>query len=284
MASAPDNNRQLQSGATLLLIAAAIIAALAIGVALWRDHRLTAAQDSPAAKDWRVVGWAYGAAGDSTAAAAAYRRASTLEPSNAENWSSLAETLQSASTSVVPEAAEALGTALKLNPNDPRARYFLAVQDDLRGDHRGALRGWLALLKDAPPGAPWQADLVRTIKQSAELHKIAISSSLSEASAGPAASRAPPGPTAEQLAAASSLSPSQQDAMAQNMVERLAARLAANPNDPDGWIHLIRSYIVLGKADRARQALASGLASFNGDPTTQARLTSAAAELGIRST
>jgi cytochrome c-type biogenesis protein CcmH len=42
--------------------------------------------------------------------------------------------------------------------------------------------------------------------------------------------------------------------MARGMVERLAARLEANPRDADGWIRLMRSYMVMNEPDRASQA------------------------------
>lgn len=282
MATVSETPRRLPSAATLILIAAALVAAVSIGAALWRSN--IAGEDNPTAKDWRTVGWAYAEAGDGAASAAAYRRAAVLEPGNAENWSSLGEALQTASRTVVPEAAAALEKALGIDPSDPRARYFLAVQKDLRGDHRGALADWLALLEDTPARAPWRADLLRTIQQSAALHKIDVAARLAEASAGsaaPAATAAIPGPTAEQLAAASSFPPGQQDEMARTMVERLAARLDANPRDADGWIRLMRSYMVLGNPDRARQALARGLAAFEGDSAAQGRLKGAAAQLGV---
>lgn len=285
MATASEARRKLPSVTTLLLIAAALFAAVSAGIALWRSYGGTGGGDSPGAADWRIVGWAYAERGDAEASANAYRRATVIEPGNGENWSSLAEALQTASTTVVPEAAEALHKALQLNPADPRARYFLAVQKDLQGNHRGALDDWLALLKDTPSDAAWRADLLRTIRQGADAHKIDVTSRLAEAASVPAApaSATIPGPTAEQLAAASSIPPSQQDAMARAMVDRLATRLASSPRDADGWVRLMRSYIVLGERSRASEALASALAAFNGDDSTQDRLRQAAAQLGVTS-
>ncbi len=40
------------------------------------------------------------------------------------------------------------------------------------------------------------------------------------------------------------------------MVERLAARLAAEPEDFEGWLRLARAYGVLGEAEQAHAALA----------------------------
>ena len=264
---------------TILLAVAALVALASIGYALTRPGEGEAADD-PAARDWRVVGWAYAESGDSAAAAEASRKAARLEPENAENWSSLGEALQTASTTVVPEAAQALAKAIALDPSDPRARYFLAVQSDLSGDHQGAVRQWLALLKDTPSDAPWRADLQRTIERTAARHRIPIPGGIPPAAA-PAATAAIPGPSPEQLAAASSIPPGEQDAMVKGMVDRLAARLAKDGRDADGWMRLMRSHMVLGDTKRASAALRSALGAFAGDPATQARLRSAAAELGV---
>jgi len=273
---------------TTILIAAGLIAAASAAIAISRSggSGSAAAEASPAAKDWRVVGWAYAEAGKPEESAAAYRKAADIEPDNAENWSSLGEVLQTASTSIVPEAAAAFDKALKLNPADPRARYFQAVQKELGGDHKAAIDLWLALLRDTPPGAPWEADLRRTIEQTAARNKIDLAGRMPAPGTptGSTATGAIPGPTGEQLAAASSIPPSQQDRMVAAMVERLANRLKANPRDADGWINLMRSRVVLNQPGPAKEALRSGLAAFQGDAATQGRLKSAAAELGIPNT
>ena len=282
MASSPPAASRRPSAATIILMVAALIALVSAGVAISRTiGRGGSDADSPAAKDWRVVGWAYVEAGNAAEAAAAYRKAASIEPDNAENWSSLGEALQSASATVVPEAAEAFRKALALDASDPRARYFLAVQKDLSGDHKGAVDDWIAFLKDTPPGAPWEADLRRTIEQAAAKNRIDLAGRVPAPRTTGGATAGIPGPTREQLAAASSLPPSQQDEMVQGMVARLEARLKQNPKDVDGWIRLMRSRMVLGETDAARGALRSGLAAFRGDDAAVGRLKSAAAELGV---
>jgi cytochrome c-type biogenesis protein CcmH len=282
MTEAPRGPSRLPSASTILLIVAALIAIVSAGVAVSRSMSGGGGgAGSPAAKDWRVVGWAYLENGRAAESAAAYRRAAELEPDNGENWSSLGESLQVASRTVVPEAADAFRRALKLDPGDPRARYFLAVQKDMSGDHKGAIDDWIAFLKDTPPGAPWEADLRRNIEQTAAKHKIDIAGRIPAPGAAPAATAAIPGPSSEQLAAAGSIPPGEQDIMVKQMVERLEGRLKANPRDADGWIRLMRSRMVLGQTDAARRALGAGLAAFEGDSAAQGRLRSAAAALGV---
>ncbi|HEU0098202.1 MAG TPA: hypothetical protein VFQ67_05435 [Allosphingosinicella sp.] len=283
MTSAPQSRSRLPSASTIILIVAAAIALVSAAVAVSRSLGGGSGDgdDVPAAKDWRVVGWAYAQAGNAQEAAAAYRKAAAIEPGRAENWSSLGEALQVASATAVPEAASAFRKAIELDPSDPRARYFLAVQKDLSGDPRGAVEDWLAFLKDTPPGAPWEADLRRTIEQTAAKHRIDLAGRMPAAGSTGTATSGIPGPTPEQLASASSLPPAQQAAMVEQMVARLEGRLKSNPRDEDGWIRLMRSRMALGDADAARAALKSGLAAFASDSAASGRLRSAAAELGV---
>jgi len=251
-------------------------------------------QNPDVANDWRMLGWTYfelarQARSDDafrlamTRAAAAYRRAAELEPNNAENWSSLGEALQVAMTEASPEAERAFARALQLAPQDPRARYFTALQKNLRGRHGEAIDDWIALLRDTPPGAIWEENLRRIIAQVAQQHGIDVAGRVPPARPVPAdtATAAIPGPTPEQMAEASSVPPSRQNAMVRDMVEGLAERLRRNPRDADGWIRLMRSRMVLNDPRAARQALDSALAAFQGDAATQARLRDAARTLGV---
>jgi cytochrome c-type biogenesis protein CcmH len=66
----------------------------------------------------------------------------------------------------------------------------------------------------------------------------------------------PKGPTPEQLQDAAKLDPTDRQAMIRTMVESLAERLKANPNDVEGWVRLARSYRVLGDLAQSRDAFA----------------------------
>ncbi|HEX8442990.1 MAG TPA: tetratricopeptide repeat protein [Allosphingosinicella sp.] len=314
MTQASQPVRKRPSTATIILGAAGVIAVASAAVALTRDNEKvdapagahgSAKPDQPVgdvnsmiasleaklkqnpddAQGWRMLGWSYFETGDLMRSAGAYRRAAQIEPNNAENWSSLGEALQTASTDVSPEAKAAFERAMKIDAKDPRARYFLGVQKDLSGQHAAAIEDWIGLLKETPPGAPWESDLRRTILQVAEKSKIDVKGRMPAAQTAAAVqsvATAPiPGPTPEQLAAASSIPPSQQDEMVQGMVSRLADRLKSNPKDADGWIRLMRARMVLGEAAAASEALRSARAAFQGDAPTQGRLDRAATELGV---
>jgi cytochrome c-type biogenesis protein CcmH len=69
--------------------------------------------------------------------------------------------------------------------------------------------------------------------------------------------------------------------MIRGMVEGLAVRLEQSPRDAEGWIKLIRSRVVLGEADQAKQALDRALTVFDNAPQERNQITAAARELGM---
>ncbi len=240
---------------------------------------------------WRTLGAAHFAHENFASAAQAYARAATLAPTRADLWSSMGEARVLADGSVGAEAHRAFTTALSVDPKDYRARYFLGVEKDLAGDHRAAIDDWIALVAEAPPGAPWEASVRDLIGKVASREKIDIAGRLPPPRADVAtpppntgdavAAAAIPGPTAEEMKAASGLTPAQQDEMVQGMVGRLAARLAADPNDADGWIRLMRARMVLNDASGARSALATARKTFASGAERQ-RIDDAADMLGVR--
>jgi cytochrome c-type biogenesis protein CcmH len=287
-------------------LAAIVAVAIAAGTILYRVHSGgEAAQPAPAAQPagsiaelerqaqaapanagaWQKLGFARFDGGDYAGAAAAYARATEISPREAVLWSSLGEARVMASERdpMPPAALDAFRKAVALDPKDPRARYFLAVQKDLQGDHKGAIGDWLALLQDTPAGAPWDSDLQRTIEQVGKINKIEVADKLAAATASrptlpAAAGAAVPGPSPQQLAAATSLPPGTQQEMAEGMVARLAQKLKADPANVDGWIMLMRSYRTLGRDGEAKAALAQAVAA---NPSQAAELRSAAASLGV---
>jgi cytochrome c-type biogenesis protein CcmH len=238
------------------------------------------------AAGWQRLGFAYFDAGRYADAARAYGKATEAAPRNAVLWSSLGEALVMASEDnpMPTRALVAFRKAAELDPKDPRARYFLAVSRDLQGNHKGAIDDWLALLADTPPGAPWEADLKRTIEQVGKINDIEVASRMAaitqkQPTATHPAFGAIPGPSKEQLAAAGSIPPGEQRAMAEGMVARLESKLASDPKNVDGWIMLMRSRKTLGQDAAATKALEQAVAA---NPSRKAELEQAAGQLGVR--
>jgi cytochrome c-type biogenesis protein CcmH len=233
------------------------------------------------AEGWRNLGWSFFQAERFAESASAYQKAVALTPGDATIWSSLGEALTLAGPGNVPaDAQAAFKRALTIQPKDPRSRYFLAVADDLAGRHAQAIDGWFAILGDSSPADPWYASVRQAIEKVAERNKIDVASrlaTLKPAASTPAAA-AIPGPTPEQMRAASGLAPAQQQAMVDGMVQSLASKLAANPKNPEGWIMLMRSYATLGRQSEAKATLAKAKAA---NPQAAADLDAAARTLGI---
>ncbi len=292
----------------IALIGAALLAVSAIGVKLWRDRApetpTAASTPTPGPQDvgamissleaklkadpndaegWRMLGWSFFQTQRYAEAAMAYKRATALKPDNADYWSSLGEALVTAGPGNVPaDAKAAFDKAVSIDPKDPRARYFLGVAKDISGDHKGAIDDWFALLKDTPAGAPWEADVRRTIEAVGAKDKIDVATRLAALrpaiTAGGPAAAAIPGPNAEQMRAASQLPSGQQEAMIAGMVEGLAAKLKANPKNVEGWIMLMRSYTTLGRSSDAGVAYR---AAVTANPGAKAELDDAAKTLGV---
>lgn len=75
------------------------------------------------------------------------------------------------------------------------------------------------------------------------------------------------------------MSPEEQMAFIEQMVGQLAARLEAEPNDPQGWAQLITSYIVLERREDAEAALARAREVFIGNTEALQSIEEAAAPL-----
>ena len=235
---------------------------------------------------WRTLGWSYFQAKRFVDAAGAYAKLVRLAPTDPGAWSALGEAQTLAVNSVDRTAHAAFAKAVALDPGDARARYFLAVEKDVAGDHRGAVDAWIALLKDGPADAPYAQSVHDLVVQVARRDRIDIAGRLPDvappaAPGSDVASAGIPGPTSDQIAAAAAMTPSQQDAMAHGMVDTIAARLKVNPKDADGWIRLMRARSVLGDAAGARDALAGGKRAFAGDRAAIGRLDDAARTLAL---
>lgn len=208
----------------------------------------------------------------------AYRRAAELSGQRADvmgDWGE-AQVLAAGGT-VTPAAAAAFRAALGDPATAPRSRYYLALAQEQQGDVKGAVAAWQALEQGSPSGAAWLPVVRQRIAEA-------------EAKLGGAASSAGSAmPSAATVAAAeqatAGASPQQQRAMIGAMVARLAARLQQQPDDPDGWARLGRSYMVLGEAAKARDAYARALKLKPDDAALKAALaeaTNAAAALSSK--
>ena len=265
------------------------------------EQKMQATPQDP--EGWRMLGWSYFQTGRYADAAKAYARAIALKPDGVGYQSAYGEALvQEAGGQITPAAAAAFEQAAARDGADARARYFLAVRKSETGDRKGAIEDMLKLVADSPADAPWLPQLRAVIQQTAQAANIDIAARLAATkpvgsaavpglpppvAAAAAANAAPtnagvmPSPSRDQVQAAQAMNPADRQAMIASMVDRLAAKLKANPRDEAGWVRLMRARQVLGDAAAAKTARDAALAALAGDAAAQARIKAAAAEMGL---
>ena len=173
---------------------------------------------------------------------------------------------------VSPEAEELLRQALATDRQNGRARYYVGVLMGQIGRPDRGFQIWAETLRDGPAGAPW----IRAIQ--AQIEDMAAYAGVNyrpitpaPATGGPAL----PGPDADAVAAAQEMSTEDRQAMIENMVSGLAARLATDGGSPEEWARLINALGVLGRADDAAEIFAEAQEKFTGDAEALALLTQA---------
>jgi cytochrome c-type biogenesis protein CcmH len=216
------------------------------------------AQEPDNIEGWVILARSYGALQRHVEAAAAYERVYELSGGDVRYAGDYAEALVAASGRRVTSAAQALfKQVVDADPTEPRARFYLALARAQAGQAREAIAMWRSLERDSPADAQWLPTLREMIRTTAAQWSIDPESVPAQP---PAPISQAPGPTAEDLAAAESMSPEEQEQMIRNMVAGLAQRLEANPEDLDGWKRLGRSYLVLEDPASAKRAYGRAVA------------------------
>jgi cytochrome c-type biogenesis protein CcmH len=167
----------------------------------------------------------------------AYRNAITYGGDNAARHADLGEALMAAAGGVVTAEAKAeFERAVALNADEVKASFFLGLSAEQDGRAAEATSIWRAMLAKAPPDAPW-----RPLVQAA----------LARVGSAPGA----PVLSDDTITAAKDMTETDRSAMIRGMVERLAGRLKQNGGDVEGWLRLVRAYMVMGDRDKAKSAL-----------------------------
>lgn len=224
-------------------------------------------------RGWDVLAPVYLRMGRYSDAVAAYRNAIRLEGATAPRHAGLGEALASTAGGVVSaEAQAAFEAALKLDPQNAKAGFYLAVALAQEGRGDEAKAAWRSMLTTLPPESPWRNAVAQALADSGDGAPAAASG----AAGG--------GPSDEEMAAAASMLPQDRAAMIETMVASLDEKLRQNPRDEEGWMRLIRSYAVLGKADQARDALSRSEAAFGANSAEAKKIAAFAASLGLTAT
>lgn len=209
-------------------------------------------------KGWSVVAPVYMRQGRYDDAATAFASAIRHGEASSEAHAGLGEARTLAAGGVVTAAArESLAEAVRLDPKNARARFFLAIGKEQDGDAPGAIAALRELLGDAAPDAPWSAAVRQRLER------------LEAEAAGNAIT---------------ALAPADRQTAIRAMVDGLAERLRASGGTLPEWTRLIRSQTVLGDKAAAREALATARRRLSQDAPALAQLDALADELSLKET
>ncbi|WP_295851694.1 c-type cytochrome biogenesis protein CcmI [Tardiphaga sp.] len=199
-------------------------------------------------RGWSVLAPVLGRLGRYDEAVTAFRNAIIYNGDNAARRADLGEALAAAANGVVTaDAKTEFERAVALDVDEVKARYFLglAAEQDGRGPDAGAI--WRAMLAKAPADAPWRPTVQAALAR--------VGGALPGL----------PALSDDTLASVQGMNAEDRSAMVRGMVDRLATRLKQDGHDVEGWLRLVRAYMVLGDRDSAKSALIEARQAVGGE-------------------
>lgn len=168
----------------------------------------------------------------------------------AELYGAMAEAMVMAAGGYVsPEAEQAIGKAMELNPHLPVVRYYAGLAAAQGGQMDEAIAIWERLKAESPADAPWMPFLDDLLAEARGM-------------VGGTAPAPAPGPSAAEVEAAADLSPEERQQMIEGMVQRLEARLTSDGGEAEEWLRLITAYDRLGRREEAARVARLGIETF----------------------
>ena len=211
-------------------------------------------------RGWSILAPVLARMGRMDDAVRAFRNSITYNGESADRRADLGEALVAAAGGVVTgDAKSEFERAVALDASEVKARYFLGLAAEQDGRTADAASIWRAMLETAAPDAPWRSF---------------VEAALARAGGAPA-------PSKEAVAAAKDMSDTDRNAMIRGMVDRLATRLHQNGDDVEGWLRLVRAYMVLGDADKAKAASSDARQAVAKDPERLRELNDGLKNLGL---
>ena len=208
------------------------------------------AQDPKDGRGWELLAPVYLRLGRFDDAVEARRKALALNGETAERRADLGEALADAADGVVTARAKSeFERAVALDPHEAKARYFLGLAAEQDGNVDEAKAIWHSIIAEAPPDAPY----VEFVGQA--LARVGGKSDSPPGRSNVVAAAPEAGPTAKDVEAAGNMTAGERGDMIRGMVGRLAYRLHQDGTDVDGWLRLVRAYVVLGEVDKAKGAV-----------------------------
>jgi len=239
----------------------------AILVRKTEDHLSRSPNDG---RGWDVIAPVYLRMGRAADSERAYRNALRLLGPQVSRLEGLAAALITQSGGAVAEDLHAvLLQILAIEPDNPRAKFYLALGQEQAGSQAEARSAFEAIARSSPADAPW----LQLVNEHIAKNGGPIAATGRKGSDRPEGERG--------LSTTQSPDAAEPQHTIQAMVESLDSRLRAEPNNFDGFMRLVRSYAVLNERTRAVDALQRGLAVFPATGEQGKQLVALARELGI---
>jgi cytochrome c-type biogenesis protein CcmH len=215
-------------------------------------------------RGWNVLAPVLARLGRFDDAVRAYRNSITYSGDSASRRADLGEAVAAASGGVVTAEAKAeFERAIALDADDVKASYFLGLAAEQDGRRDEAASIWRSMLAKAPSTAPWRPLVLAALAR--------------VGGGGPTA----PALSDDTVTAAKDMTETDRSAMIRGMVDRLANRLKQNGDDVEGWLRLIRAYMVMGDRDKAKGASADARQAVAGDADRLRALNEGLKNLGL---
>jgi cytochrome c-type biogenesis protein CcmH len=198
--------------------------------------KLKANPDNP--QGWAMLARSYKTVGQLQEAQQAYEKAGAFVNGNPDLLVDYAELLGiQAGNKLAGRPEKMIDEALKLNPEHPMGLMLAGVALYERSDFVGAVSRWDKLVNLLTPGSEDARQVQANIDEARSKAGLPVANQ---------SNALPPVPAG----AAAGMTPDKIN----EMVDRLAAKLKANPSDLPGWARLARAYKVQGRLDEAAQA------------------------------
>ncbi len=219
---------------------------------------------------WWMLAQAYSTMKNYPDAVDAYKKALELSNDNIGVLTAYAEALVLANGNRINQTARiAFEQVRRKRPNDPRARYYLALALAQKQDFEGALAAWVDLKNESKPDAPWLPLVRRDIVNMARFLKIDLVSVLPDASE-----------EEKKKVGVAAATPEETQALA-GRAEHLEKGLKTNPKDYKALLELAQVRAKLGRVDMALEALKSARSHYSAAPFIMQKIDQTARSLGL---
>ncbi|MEJ2125175.1 MAG: c-type cytochrome biogenesis protein CcmI [Alphaproteobacteria bacterium] len=226
---------------------------------------------------WEVIAPVYMRMGRFDDAVNAYTKAMKLSGETSDRLANLGEAMTYANKGMVsPKAKELLEKAARKQPAHPKAGFWLGVADEQAGKLAEALDRYKALLKSKLPDNAKNVVRERVADLSAKLNKSSASKD-----GKPEGSQKPQAAQKSSASSGSAKFSAEERAMIDNMVKRLAERLKKDGSDLDGWLKLLKSYMVQDRREDALNALKNARIQFKDNKEALGKLDASARSMGL---